>query len=195
MAKVLKQKVNCVAANIYWFFDKSYAFYNMPVIFTKSNNQHMIQRIQSVWLFLAGLSILALFLFPYLQLMNADGTGKAVMITGMHENINGQAVQTESFTTLTIATVIVALVPWATIFFFRDRKRQIAMCYLAIILILGYSFWLVQVAKQAAGNVTLGIQNYGLGIVMPSLAIFFIILALRGIRRDEKLVRSADRLR
>lgn len=155
----------------------------------------MLQRIQSVWLFLSAVSLLALFLFPYIQVLNADGTGKAIMITGIQENVNGQAVQTESYTALTITTVIIAVVPLAAIFFYRDRKRQIAMCYLGIILILGYSFWLVQVAKNASAGSTLGWQNYGLGIILPSLSIFFIILALRGIRRDEKLIKSADRLR
>jgi len=155
----------------------------------------MLQRIQSVWLFLSSVSLLALFLFPYIQVLNADGTGKAVKVTGIYENINGQVVQSEPFTILTIATVIIALLPLITIFFYSDRKRQIAMCYLSIVLILGYTFWLVQVAKETVGEVNLALENYGLGVILPSLAILFIILALRGIRRDEKLVKSADRLR
>jgi hypothetical protein len=155
----------------------------------------MLQRIQSVWLFLSTVALLALFLFPYIQVLNTNGTGKAVKISGVYENINGQIVQTAPFTILTIVTVMIALLPFITIFFYKDRKRQIAMCYLSIVLILGYSFWLVQVAKQAVGEVTLTLQNYGLGVILPSLAILFVILALRGIRRDEKLIKSADRLR
>jgi hypothetical protein len=53
----------------------------------------------------------------------------------------------------------------------------------------------VQTAKSVLGNVTLELGNYGIGVILPSLAILFIILALRGIRKDEMLVRSADRLR
>ncbi|HXI01220.1 MAG TPA: DUF4293 domain-containing protein [Sphingobacteriaceae bacterium] len=155
----------------------------------------MLQRIQSVWLFLSTLSLLALFIFPYIQILNSDGAGRSVMITGIHENVNGQGVQTQSYTALTIAAVIIALVPLVTIFLYSNRKRQIAMCYLGIVLILGFSFWMLQVAKNAAQGITLGFQNYGLGIILPSLGIFFIILALRGIRRDEKLIKSVDRLR
>lgn len=155
----------------------------------------MLQRIQSVWLFLSSVCLLALFLFPYIQVLNPDGSGKAVKISGIYENINGQVVQTAPFTLLTIVTVIVALLPLVTIFLYKDRKRQIAMCYLSIVLILGFSFWLVQVAKQTVGETTLALENYGLGVILPSLAILFIILGLRGIRRDEKLIRSADRLR
>ena len=68
-------------------------------------------------------------------------------------------------------------------------------CYLAIAGILGFSFWLVQTAKEVLGNITLRTENYGLGVILPSLAVLFIILALRGIRKDERMIKSADRLR
>lgn len=69
------------------------------------------------------------------------------------------------------------------------------LCYLSIAGILGFSFWLVQTAKEVLGNITLRTENYGLGVILPSLAVLFIILALRGIRHDEKMIKSADRLR
>ncbi|WP_423149551.1 DUF4293 domain-containing protein [Rubrolithibacter danxiaensis] len=155
----------------------------------------MLQRIQTVWLFFATVSLFALLLFPYVQVLNAYGTAKAIKVTGVYENLNGQVVQTQPFLGLTIATVILGLIPFVIIFFYKDRKKQIALSYVAILLILGFSFWLVQTTKEVIGGVTLQLQNYGLGIILPSLGILFIILALRGIRRDEKLIKSADRLR
>lgn len=155
----------------------------------------MLQRVQTIWLFFATAAIFCLFLFPYLQVLNADGTAKALKVTGVYQDINGQVVQTEPFLPLTIATVILGLIPFVIIFFYRDRKKQITICYLTILAILGYSFWLVQTARNVLGNITLQAGNYGIGVILPSLAILFIILALRGIRNDEKLVRSADRLR
>jgi RsiW-degrading membrane proteinase PrsW (M82 family) len=155
----------------------------------------MLQRVQTIWLFFATAAIFCLFLFPYLQVLNADGTAKALKVTGVYQDINGQVVQTQPFLALTIATVVLGLIPFLIIFFYRNRKKQITICYLAILAILGYSFWLVQTAKTILGNITLQAGNYGIGVILPSLAILFIILALRGIRNDEKLVRSADRLR
>lgn len=155
----------------------------------------MLQRIQTIWLFLATTVIFALFLFPYLQILNANGTAKAIKVTGVYENIGGQVVQTSGFTGLTIATVILGLMPFVIIFFYANRKKQIKLCYLAILLVLAFSFWMAQTAKTIIGGVELQLQNYGLGVVLPCLAILFIILALRGIRHDEKLIRSADRLR
>ncbi len=155
----------------------------------------MIQRIQTIWLFLTTTVIFALFLFPYLQILNASGTAKAVKVTGVYENIGGQIVQTSDFTGLTIATVILGLLPFVIIFFFRERQKQIKLCYLVIVLILGYSFWMAQTAKSVIGDLQLQLQNYGIGVILPCLAVLFIILALRGIRHDEKLIKSADRLR
>jgi hypothetical protein len=155
----------------------------------------MLQRVQTIWLFLASTAILSLFFFPYLQIYNLDGSIIALKITGVQENIGGKIVQTEGFIALTIATVILSLIPFLTIFLFKNRKLQIKLCYLSILTILGFSFWLVQTAKQALGEVTLQSENYGLGVILPSLSVFFMILALRGIRKDEKLIKSADRLR
>jgi peptidoglycan/LPS O-acetylase OafA/YrhL len=155
----------------------------------------MLQRIQTIWLFCATAAIFCLFLFPFIQFLDLDGTAKAIKATGVYQNLNGKVVQTEPFIALTIATVVVGLIPFVIIFFYKNRKKQLSISYIAILLILAYSFWLVQTAKQEAGNMQLELQNYGIGVILPSLAILFIILALRGIRRDQKLIRSADRLR
>jgi len=155
----------------------------------------MLQRVQTIWLFLASAAIFSLFLFPYLQIYNVDGSFKALKITGVQESLGGQIVQSESFLALTIATVVIGLIPFFTIFLFNNRTLQIKLSYLAIVSILGFSFWLVQTAKNALGAVTLQSENYGLGVILPSLSVFFIVLALRGIRKDEKLIKSADRLR
>lgn len=155
----------------------------------------MLQRVQTIWLFFATAAIFSLFLFPYLQTFNPDGSAKSLKVTGVHESISGQVVQTEAFIGLTIATVIVGLIPFIAIFLFKNRKKQMMLCYTSIISILGFSFWLVQTAKVALGGIALQTENYGLGVILPSLAVFFVILALRGIRRDEKMIKSADRLR
>jgi heme/copper-type cytochrome/quinol oxidase subunit 3 len=160
-----------------------------------SNYQPMLQRVQTIWLFFATAAIFSLFLFPYLQVINPDGTSKAVKVTGVYESIGGNIVQTEPFLALTIVTVILGLIPFLAIFLFKNRKRQMMLCYICIAGILGFSFWMVQTAKQVLGNITLQTENYGLGVILPSLSVLFVILALRGIRSDEKLIKSAERLR
>src|SRR5690606_40891896 len=83
----------------------------------------MIQRIQSVWLFLASAIIFALFLFPYLQYADLGGMGRALKVSGVYQGVEGQAVRTEFFILQTIATVLLGLFPLYIIFKFRqDRK-------------------------------------------------------------------------
>jgi peptidoglycan/LPS O-acetylase OafA/YrhL len=155
----------------------------------------MLQRIQTVWLFLSTVCLFGLFLFPYIQVLNAAGAAQVLKVTGVYENVNGQVVQTEPFLLLTIATVIVGFIPFLIIFYYQNRKRQLTISYLAILVVIVYSFWLATNARKVIGEVELELGNYAIGAILPSLAIFFLILAIRGIRRDEKLIKSADRLR
>jgi hypothetical protein len=155
----------------------------------------MIQRVQSIWLFFSTAAIISLFLFPYLQILNINGTAQIIKVTGVYENIGGQSMQTKPFLLLTIATVLLALIPFSIIFFYKDRKKQMALCYVAIVAIICFSFWLVQNAKAEMGNSQLNLENYSVGVILPSAAILFIFLAIRGIKYDEKLLKSADRLR
>ena len=153
----------------------------------------MIQRIQTIYLFLASLAIYALFLFPVVNILSGFGA-KKIMVTGVYEVINNQVAQTQSFTLLTIATAILGLIPIVLIFLFKNRKKQATLVYLDVVLVIGFSFWLAQTIKGAAGK-TLEISDYSIGAGLTSVAILFLILAAKGILRDEKLVKSADRLR
>ncbi|WP_411275193.1 DUF4293 domain-containing protein [Daejeonella sp.] len=155
----------------------------------------MIQRIQSVWLFFATASIFSLFLFPYLQVLNPDGSASLIKVMGVYQNIAGQQVQTQAFLGLTIASVILGLIIFITIFLYKDRKKQVMLCYLSIALVIAFSFWLIQTAKGVLGPVVLRAENYGIGTLLPSIAILFLILAIRGMKKDDRLIKSADRLR
>ncbi|MBY0244270.1 MAG: DUF4293 domain-containing protein, partial [Sphingobacteriaceae bacterium] len=51
--------------------------------------------------------------------------------------------------------------------------------------------------SQEAKKIPGGIENaqLGVGMFLPMIAILFSVLALKGIKNDEKLIQSADRLR
>ncbi len=153
----------------------------------------MIQRIQSVYLFFASLAIYALYLFPIVNILSAFGA-KKIMVTGVYEIINNQVAQTEPFTLLTIITAILGLIPIVLIFYYKNRKKQATLVYINAVLVIGYSFWLAQTIKSVAGK-ELEISDYSIGAGLTSISILFLILAAKGILRDEKLVKSADRLR
>src|SRR5450432_3541228 len=104
----------------------------------------MLQRIQSIYLFLAALVLFALFLFPLVHNVYVDGKPLTIMVTGVFQDVNGQPTHTQFFVALTAATVVVGLIPLIIIFLYKNRKQQIALCYSAILVIIGYSFWTAQ---------------------------------------------------
>ena len=79
------------------------------------------------------------------------------------------------------------------IFNFKNRATQKRIVMANIALIIGLSFWCSQFAKKIPGG--LETANYNVGMFLPVIAILFSILAIRGINNDDKLIRSADRLR
>jgi hypothetical protein len=154
----------------------------------------MLQRIQSVYLLFAGLVIFALFLFPVIHNVYLDGVMNTIKVTGITDT-SGRQHQPGSFTLLTIGTVIAGLVPLAVIFMYQNRKQQIMLVYVAMLIIIGYSFWLSQTVKAAVGDFQMKTDNVGVGMFLSSISILLLILAVKSIQKDEKLVRSADRLR
>jgi peptidoglycan/LPS O-acetylase OafA/YrhL len=131
----------------------------------------MIQRIQTVYLLLvSGLMISMLFL-------------PIITIESM-ETIHWS---------LSVESVLTAILALTAIFFYKKRKLQINLCYIILgLLVLSYLNIIFDLWLPNRGNTNLKIEAT---IVFPFFALVLDILALCAIRKDEKLVRSADRLR
>ncbi len=155
----------------------------------------MLQRIQSIYLLLATLAIAALFIFPLINNVYVEGQLSTIKITGVYQDVNGQQQNVMPFTALSVLTGFMSLIPLVIIFMYNNRTLQRTLCYCAMLLIICFSFWVSQVAKNTIGDATIGLSNYGVGVVLLSLSILFIILAQKAIQRDDNLVKSADRLR
>jgi len=155
----------------------------------------MLQRIQSIYLLLAGLALLSLFLFPLVHNVYVNNKPVTIMVTGVFQDVNGRQEHTEFFVALAVATGIIAFLPIIIIFLFKSRKQQVALCYSVMLVIIGYSFWMAQTAKKVMGEIQIDTHNWGIGLFLSSISLLFILLAIKAIQRDEKLVKSADRLR
>lgn len=157
----------------------------------------MIQRIQTIWLLLATIVILGLFMFPYLNYIDLVGLGKKLFVTGEYSAVNNESVKQSNFLLQTIATIVVALVPFVTIFQFKNRKLQIKLIFVSIALIalLGVWMYFTSAATLDLISQSFGANNIGVGFFLLPISIIFLAMALGGIRNDEKLIKSADRLR
>ncbi len=157
----------------------------------------MIQRIQTLWLLLSSAVILALFLFPYLQFTDLQGIGRALKVTGEYQAAGSEAVRTSPHILQTITVLILAALPLYTIFQYKKRNVQIRVIYVNIIVLLLFGVWLYISASDTLGEVNhqLSANNIGVGLFLIPIAVILLLMARHGIRKDEKLIRSADRLR
>ena len=165
----------------------------------------MIQRIQSVFLALIVVAMVSLLFLPLWSKVDAT-TGEEVVLTAWNlffqtVNEQGEAVQAGAQTgTSTIAIGILAIVAAGVaiyeIFQYKNRLTQMKFGLinsLVLIALFGTSFYYANYVgnTMAAGDT----GNYEAGFYMPILALLLNALANRFIKKDEDLVRSADRLR
>jgi hypothetical protein len=154
----------------------------------KLNFKTMIQRIQSLFLFFVfGIGISGIFL-PL-----ADFSDSKIILScmGLISN-NPKAVV--STIPLLIEVIVITLLSIGTIFLFKNRPLQIKLVRFNILLNVVYIvtiFWSVDtIEKQTTFQ-----PNYLVGAIIPIVAMVLLFLANRAINKDEKLVKSADRLR
>jgi len=131
----------------------------------------MIQRIQTVYLFFVFCLMAMLVFVPFSSLnSSADGFCRGC----------------------TAAAAVGAIV---TIFLYKNRKVQIRLCYgMLVSFIFIYVFYYFIFIKQ---NFLLAelLGHIRYTSIFPLISIILVYLAIRGIKKDDKLVRSLDRLR
>lgn len=149
----------------------------------------MIQRIQSLWLLIASLISTLLMIDWYTgYVYKADVPhGLGAIVTNLRI--------TDHFPSLLIAVIMVAL-PLVTIFFFKNRKRQRSLSWISLLASIAFivvSLMRIENFKNTSPMPRNG--SYQAGIVVPVVVIVFLFMAINGIKKDEKLVKSMDRLR
>ncbi len=157
----------------------------------------MIQRIQSVFLLLLALAMLGVLLLPLWHKTDAL-THQELTLTAFAYAAQGVAAPAPAAPVWIIGLLAAAAAALALfeIFQFRTRGKQLLLGSANLLLItatLGAEFYFSNLGEQAL-NIKLEGQ-FMLGFYLPTLALLLNLLASRFIRRDEQLVRSADRLR
>jgi hypothetical protein len=162
----------------------------------------MIQRIQSVFLFLAFLAVIALFFYPIAGIY-AELAAYKFYVYGFKNMVPGEASQFTFMTTfpLLLLNILVAVLSVFCIFQYKNRVRQAKLVRLAvlleIILIVLVLFVYANIIEKNLFTSPVYLEKDRIinGVYFPLTTLIFLILANWAILRDEKLVRSADRLR
>jgi len=153
----------------------------------------MLQRKQTLWMLLAAICAALTFKFAfYFGNMKVGLNGIAPLEVKAVPTFGAGTVSAGSGSVLILlVTVIIIAGILINIFNYKARKKQlwitIGLLVLSLLNILLY-WWKSGVPPFESGSYSLGAL---LSLAIPVL----LIMATRGIMRDQKLVKSADRLR
>ena len=147
----------------------------------------MIQRVQTLYLFISALLVGLLFLLPFAELVK-DG---AVYLFNYKGIILNGILKENGFSISILIGIIVAL-HGVSIFSYKNRIRQMRLIVFAVLLMLG----LVGLFFYFTYYTFSGAQiSFKIAALFPTVAIILDYLAIRAIGKDEALIRSIDRIR
>ena len=136
----------------------------------------MLQRIQTIYLFLAALI-----------------SGVLIFFVSLWSNEAGESVFVEDVLLALGLFLGSAALSLISIFLFKNRKLQFVLGRINILInffLLGvFVYWSLTVPGE------MEISEKGIGMFVPVLSIVFLVLANKAIKKDEDLVKSVDRLR
>lgn len=156
----------------------------------------MIQRIQTLFLFLSIMACALLFFFPIAVYHNPlHGTYKLFATHMIY--VDAQAVMnflaTSPMLILLIGSMLLSLV---AIFTFKKRKLQLLFVNLNILFTIALVALIFLFYADHFFRDNVQVQpTYQFGGFAPLISLVFLILSFRAIRKDEALLKSSERLR
>lgn len=151
----------------------------------------MWQRIQTLYLLLAAITMTLLLFFPMVLITSADSVQPYIVnATGITNKMTMWSVDFVSFG----LAALVGLLSLVAIFLFKNRKRQIRICIFSILIVVAFvgvvAFNTYMFMSQHAGHISIRPALF-----LPLLTILFLYFSIRRIAFDEALVRASRRLR
>jgi len=139
----------------------------------------MIQRIQTLWLFLVSACAFSTLKLSFYS-GNKAGTNNIKQFLSLNATTN---------IFVMIITVTIAMAALVLIFLYKNRKRQLLVTLATFAAsIINIVLYFSETRKFIEGN-------YDITAIISFSIPVFLLLAARGIYKDEKLIKSVDRLR
>ncbi|MEA1876280.1 MAG: DUF4293 domain-containing protein [Bacteroidota bacterium] len=151
----------------------------------------MIQRIQTVYLFLSGV-VMSFLVFNHMVSIESSDRSAELWLSGIKDSGTGDYL-IQSWPLMALAVIIIFLY-LITILMYKKRELQMRLVVYVIILVFSFvgvgAFYVIQGANMMDGKITMEYFS-----VMPGVAVILSILAWRGIRRDYLMLKAVDRIR
>lgn len=155
----------------------------------------MIQRIQTIYLSLTTLFSVLFLSGKILRFTDESNNLLYIGAAGLKKiSEAGGAEQLGMILPLEVLLILVPVLSIITVFLFRNRKIQkkfaAGLIMISVLLIIVLAFYAFSVSRKYHAEIQPGIN-----LILPVLMLLCSFLAYRGIRKDENLVKSYDRLR
>lgn len=151
----------------------------------------MIQRIQSLYLFLSAILVAVAAFMPMGRFVTDEGWTTVFKPLGLTMP-DGAFQSTWGLLGILLLSAIVAL---GTIFLYVNRTLQIRLTVLSTLLLVGYYIVFAVFAFMLMGSMDGVSFRIGWALCLPAVGIILNYLAFRGIYADEVLIKSLNRLR
>ena len=165
----------------------------ISLIFAK-NSDKMIQRIQTVYFLIAAFLLGSLFFVPFAEIVGQSGEIYRIDSGGFYSE--GVNIPEFLFRSLHIVLLISISIVFLllTIFQFKHRSKQMLLSKLIIFILLLLTvligFDLSRCINMVQGNYSLKIY-----LAFPLIAIILVYIGIKAIKKDEKLLKSSNRIR
>lgn len=144
----------------------------------------MLQRIQTLYLLAATLLMALITLLPMVTYTTPTGT---------------EALKAFDLIYIGVLLSICTLLPFVTIWLFKNRWLQIRLCFAELVLLLGAQIFAivysVRVTSAMRDSLTGLVADKSITIIFPAISMILVGLAIRGIIKDQQLIKSLDRIR
>jgi len=157
----------------------------------------MIQRPQTLF-FLAIVAICVMLIFSDTTFFEAQNTDSSQSVEVEYDETKLTATEGTSSEVNTYMLGFIAAIgalAVAGLLLFKNRKLQTLISSVNYLLILGLIIIMYMYSMHIDYFEGTGKQSFTFAALLPMALLFFNFLAIKGVKRDEKLIRSMDRLR
>jgi len=151
----------------------------------------MIQRIQTVYLIGVIFLGFLMYFFSYGEIISSSET-YVFKSTGIFQIVNGAEVGIRTTIPVILFILVIIVIAGISIFKYKSRLFQIKLCKLNMLILTGLLVVLFFYLESYENEPEI---NYKIGIFIPMISIALTFLAIRAIKKDEELLRAANRIR
>jgi len=152
----------------------------------------MIQRVQTLYLLGASILLGLMLKLPIASFL-IEGEKYNLLSNAFVSSLDATNIIFNTYP-LAILIFVSAMIAFIAIFFFKKRKLQMRIVLFDIVITLGIYVLIYYYYLQASAVKEL-VYVFNYPVLFPLISAFLMFMAFRGIRRDEMIIQSLNRIR